>query len=101
MTGSFMGRHYSRVEAMWINGFGRPLHIHAPALNQASIGPITTDYPDLILAAVLGSSLGGGRLQRRAAGSGGAGLILVELAQHRVGVLTQERRRCRRPQRRP
>ncbi len=46
---------------------GAASHIHAPALNQASIGPITTDYPDLILAAVLGSSLGGGRLQRRAA----------------------------------
>jgi hypothetical protein len=46
---------------------GAASHIHAPALDQARIGPITTDYPDLILAAVLGSSLGGERLQRRAA----------------------------------
>jgi hypothetical protein len=46
---------------------GAASHIHAPALNQAHIGPITTDYPDLILAAVLGSSLGGRRLQRWAA----------------------------------
>lgn len=46
---------------------GAASHIHAPALNQARIGPITTDYPDLILAAILGSSLGGGQLQRRAA----------------------------------
>jgi hypothetical protein len=46
---------------------GAASHIHAPALDQARIGPITTDYPDLILAAILGSSLGGERLQQRAA----------------------------------
>lgn len=42
-------------------------HVHAPILDRASIGPISTDYPDLILAAVLGNALAGHPGQRRAA----------------------------------
>ena len=42
-------------------------HFHAPVFDKASIGPITTDYPDLVLAGVLGSALAGHRLQLRAA----------------------------------
>jgi hypothetical protein len=42
-------------------------HVHAPVLDRASLGPISTDYPDLLLAAVLGSALGGAARQRRAA----------------------------------
>jgi hypothetical protein len=42
-------------------------HVHAPALDRATIGPITTDYPDLLLAGVLGSALGGEPAQRVAA----------------------------------
>jgi hypothetical protein len=46
---------------------GAASHVHLPPLDKASIGPITTDYPDLVLAAVLGSVLGGGPGQRSAA----------------------------------
>jgi hypothetical protein len=42
-------------------------HVPTPVLDHASIGPISTDYPDLLLAAVLGSALGGAVGQRRAA----------------------------------
>ncbi len=42
-------------------------HVHTPVLDRARIGPISTDYPDLLLAAVLGSALAGEPAQRRAA----------------------------------
>jgi hypothetical protein len=42
-------------------------HAHGPAFDRATIGPIATDYPDLVLAAVLGGFLAGDHLQRRAA----------------------------------
>jgi hypothetical protein len=42
-------------------------HVHTPVLDHASLGPISTDYPDLLLAAVLGSTLAGEARQRRAA----------------------------------
>ena len=41
--------------------------LHGRAFDAASIGPITVDYPDLVLAAVLGGFCAGGRLQRRTA----------------------------------
>jgi hypothetical protein len=46
---------------------GAASHVHLPLLDNASIGPITTDDPDLVLAAVLGSALGGEPGQRAAA----------------------------------
>jgi hypothetical protein len=38
-----------------------------PAFDHAAIGPATTDYPDLLLAAVLGGAVAGHGVQRRAA----------------------------------
>lgn len=38
-----------------------------PTLHHARVGPITTDYPDLVLAAVVGGILAGRAGQRRAA----------------------------------
>jgi hypothetical protein len=43
------------------------VHGHGPAFDRAAIGPIATDYPDLVLAAVLGGFLAGDQRQRRAA----------------------------------
>jgi hypothetical protein len=40
---------------------------HGPLFNQASFGPISIDYVDLVLAAVLGAIFAGHRLQRRGA----------------------------------
>jgi hypothetical protein len=40
---------------------------HGPALDQAAVGPATMDYPDLVLAAVLGGAVAGTPVQRRAA----------------------------------
>jgi hypothetical protein len=42
-------------------------HVHGPLFDQAQIGPIALDYPDLVLAAVLGGFLAGQPGQRRAA----------------------------------
>jgi hypothetical protein len=42
-------------------------HVHAPAFDHAAFGPVSTDYPDLVLAALLGALLGGHQYQRRAA----------------------------------
>lgn len=43
-------------------------HFHGPTFDGATVGPITTDYPDLVLAAVLGGMVANDpRLQRRAA----------------------------------
>ena len=42
-------------------------HVPGPLLDRAQIGPISLDYPDLVLAAVLGGFLAGQRGQRRAA----------------------------------
>jgi hypothetical protein len=39
-----------------------------PALDRAGVGPISADYPDLILAAVVGGILAGRGVQRRAGG---------------------------------
>jgi hypothetical protein len=55
---------------------GAASHVHLPLLDKASIGPITTDYPDLVLAAVLGSALGG-EPNQRVAGMLVAGLVAV------------------------
>ncbi len=43
------------------------IHFHGPQFDRASLGPITTDYPDLLLAAVIGAFLAGQPYQRRAA----------------------------------
>lgn len=40
---------------------------HGHAFAAATIGPVTTDYPDLVLAGVVGGLLAGRPLQRRAA----------------------------------
>jgi hypothetical protein len=42
-------------------------HIRAPAFDRASIGPITIDYPDLVLASLLGGFAARDGTQRRAA----------------------------------
>ena len=43
-------------------------HFHGPTFDQATIGPISIDYPDLVLAAVLGGTVANDRArQRRAA----------------------------------
>jgi hypothetical protein len=42
-------------------------HLHRPVFDQAAVGPIATDYPDLVLAAVLGGFIAGHATQRRAA----------------------------------
>jgi len=42
-------------------------HFHAPVLTRADAGPISVDYPDLVLAAVLGCTVAGSRMQRGAA----------------------------------
>jgi hypothetical protein len=42
-------------------------HAHGPKFDRAKIGRVATDYPDLVLAAVLGGFLAGDHLQRRAA----------------------------------
>jgi hypothetical protein len=42
-------------------------HIHGPILNEAGIGSISTDYPDLLLAAMLGGIVAGHTIQWRAA----------------------------------
>ena len=48
--------------------------VHLPRFDEASFGPIATDYPDLVLAGVLGGFLAGHRYQGRAA------MLLVALA---------------------
>jgi hypothetical protein len=40
---------------------------HGPHFTQASVGPAVVDYPDLVLASVLGGVVAGSALQRRAA----------------------------------
>lgn len=42
-------------------------HLHVPLFDQAHVGPVMIDYPDLVLAAVLGGFLAGRRGQWRAA----------------------------------
>lgn len=41
--------------------------LHGPAFDSATVGPGTVDYPDLVLAAVLGGFVAGYASQRRAA----------------------------------
>jgi hypothetical protein len=42
-------------------------HVHRPVFDHATIGNISIDYPDLVLAAVLGGTVAGRRTQRRIA----------------------------------
>jgi hypothetical protein len=42
-------------------------HVHRPVFDHATIGNISIDYPDLVLAAVLGGAVAGRRTQRRIA----------------------------------
>ena len=62
--------------ALLASGIGQPAfalladataHIHGPILNEAGIGSISTDYPDLLLAAMLGGIVAGHTIQWRAA----------------------------------
>jgi hypothetical protein len=46
---------------------GAAAHVHAPLFDHAQVGPVALDYPDLVLAAVLGGFLAGQRGQRSAA----------------------------------
>jgi hypothetical protein len=46
---------------------GSMAHFHGPVLDRASVGPATMDYPDMVLAAVLGGAVAGTPMQRRAA----------------------------------
>jgi hypothetical protein len=48
-----LGPGHSAVGAMAI----AQRHFHGPIFNGATIGPITIDYPDLVLAAVLGGTV--------------------------------------------
>ena len=53
-----------------------------PTFHRAVLGPISTDYPDLVLAAVLGGMVAGRPIQRRAAAlvtvlAGGYGALLT------------------------
>ena len=41
-------------------------HIHGPVLNEAAIDSISTDYPDLLLAAMMGGIVAGHAIQWRA-----------------------------------
>jgi hypothetical protein len=57
-------------------------HFHGPQFTQASVGPTTVDYPDLVLASVLGGTVAGSGWQRRAALTlallaGSTGLLLA------------------------
>jgi hypothetical protein len=59
-------------------------HVRGPAFDRAAIGKFSTDYPDLVLAAVLGGFLAGQGVQRRAAVlvaalGAGYGLLLHEI----------------------
>jgi hypothetical protein len=49
-------------------------HAHGPTFDRARLGPVATDYPDLVLAGFLGGSLADDHIQRRAA------LLLTALA---------------------
>ena len=53
---------------------GATARVHLPTFDQAAFGPIATDYPDLVLAGVLGGFLAGHRYQGRAA------MLLIALA---------------------
>ncbi len=62
--------------ALLASGIGQPAfaliadataHIHGPVLNEAGIGSISTDYPDLLLAAMMGGTVAGHTIQWRAA----------------------------------
>jgi len=53
-----------------------------PTLHQARLGPITQDYPDLVLAAVVGGILAGRTDQRRAA------VLVATLSGAYTGLLT-------------
>jgi hypothetical protein len=57
-------------------------HFHGPEFSHAAVGNDTLDYPDLVLAAILGGAVAGSPLQRRAAVtlallSSGWGLLLA------------------------
>jgi len=59
--------------------------VHGPVFSQADIGRVTTDYPDLVLAAVLGGFLAGRHRQLIAAVlvtvlGAGYGLLLLPIA---------------------
>jgi hypothetical protein len=59
-----LGPGHSAVGAM----ANAQLHFHGPTFDDATIGPISLDYPDLVLAAVLGGTVANDRArQRRAA----------------------------------
>jgi hypothetical protein len=57
-------------------------HFHGPEFSQAAVGNDTLDYPDLVLAAILGGTVAGSPVQRRAAVtlallSSASGMLLV------------------------
>jgi hypothetical protein len=64
--------------ALFSNALGG---IH-PTFHRAELGPISTDYPDLVLAAVLGGTFAGRPIQRRAA------VLVAILAAGYAGLLT-------------
>lgn len=53
-----------------------------PTFHRATLGPISTDYPDLVLAAVLGGIFAGRPIQKRAA------VLVAILASSYAGLLT-------------
>ena len=61
-------------------------NVHGPVFSQAGIGRVSTDYPDLVLAAVLGGFLAGRHRQMLAAAlvtalGAAYGLLLLPIAQ--------------------
>lgn len=74
-------------QSSWVAMSGAAAHFHGPVFDQARIGPISTDYPDLFLAGVMGVTLAGRvDVQRRAAALvailvSGYGLLALLLAE--------------------
>ena len=54
--------------------------VHGPVFSQADIGRVTTDYPDLVLAAMLGGFLAGRHCQLLAAVLVALTLLVLESA---------------------
>jgi hypothetical protein len=74
-----LGPGHSAVGAMAI----AQSQLHGPTLDAATIGPISIDYPDLVLAAVLGGTVAADRARQRHAAmllTGMAGLYGLLLA---------------------
>jgi hypothetical protein len=74
-------------QSSWVAMSGAAAHFHGPVFDQARIGPVSTDYPDLFLAGVMGVMLAGRvAVQRHAAALtvilvSGYGLLALILAQ--------------------